>query len=118
MSSQTNLHTLVNTFNEHSKSELLLLKKCSDLKEEKHYVVHGMEKVATTVGDAILVKLSDAPFKQGDVPKFQVFLPKRFVTLLQNEDLDLITPGIMYLVSHGICGNNSTELTLHMYNSL
>lgn len=68
----------------------------------------------TTHGEAILVSLSEAPFTPGDEPKFQIFLPKRFVTLLQNEDLRAIQPGSLYLVSHGASGNNSTELTLHI----
>ena len=68
----------------------------------------------TTHGEAILVTLSEAPFTPGDEAKFQVFLPKRFVQLLQNEDLRNIQPGSLYLVSHGVSGNNSTELTLHI----
>jgi len=114
MASQQFLTNLVEQFNAQSKSNVLLTKKCSELKELKHYSVHTIRKVETTVGDAILVSLSDAPFKQGDEPKFQVFLPKRFVHLLQNEDLRTIEPGALYLVSHGISGNNSTELSLHI----
>ena len=70
-------------------------------------------KIETTHGDAIIVFLSEAPFTAGDEAKFQVFLPKRFVQLLQNEDLGKIQPGTLYLVSHGVSGNNSTELSLH-----
>lgn len=73
-----------------------------------------MKKMETSIGDAILVSLSDAPFTPGDEPKFQMFLPKRFVNILQNEDLRNIEPGSLYLVSHGVSGNNSTELTLHL----
>ena len=73
-----------------------------------------MKKVDTLHGDAIIVSLSEAPFTPGDEPKFQVFLPKRFVQLLQNEDLREIQPGALYLVAHGSSGNNSTELTLHI----
>lgn len=109
---------LVNKFNQQSKSDLLLLKKCSELKEEKHYYVHAFKKMDTTIGDAVLVSLSDAPYKEGDQPKFQVYLPKRFVIMLQNENLDNIRPGTFYIVSHGKCGNNSTELTLHLNNNL
>lgn len=114
MSSQQLLQSLVDQFNTHSKSNVLLTKKCSELKENKHYTIHNIRKIDTTVGDAILVSLSDAPFSQGDGAKFQVFLPKRFVQLFQNEDLSIIEPGSLYLISHGASGNNSTELSLHM----
>ena len=73
-----------------------------------------MKKMETSVGDAILVSLSDAPYTNGDEAKFQMFLPKRFVNLLQNEDLDNIQPGTLYIVSHGASGNKSTELSLHL----
>lgn len=68
----------------------------------------------TTVGDAILAKLSDVLFTDDEQPKFQVFLPKRFVHQLQNEDLDTISPGSLYLVSNGQSGNGSVELTIHV----
>lgn len=108
------LSSLVELFNKHSKSSLLATKKCHELKEDKHYIIHTLKKLDTMNGDAIISTLSEAPYKSGDQPKFQVFLPKRFVTLLQNEDLDSIAPGKLYLVSHGSTGNNSTELSLHM----
>lgn len=114
MSSQPFLQSLVEQFNAQSKSNVLLTKKCSELKEQKHYIVHTMKKVDTVIGDAILVSLSDAPFSQGDEAKFQVFLPKRFVHLLQNEDLTNIEPGSLFLISHGVSGNNSTELSIHL----
>jgi len=109
-----NLQSLVELFNQHSKSKVLATKKCTDLKEEKHYIIHNLKKIDTSVGDGILAALSEAPFKEGDTPKFQVFLPKRFVNILQNEDLDSIAPGKLYLVSHGPSGNNTTELSLHL----
>lgn len=105
---------LADLFNQHSRSSLLTTKRCSELKEEKHYIVHFLKKVDTKVGDAIVAALSDSPYKEGDAPKFQIFLPKRFTNLLQNEDLDNIEPGAFYLISHGQCGNNSTELTLNL----
>lgn len=108
------LQTFVDQFNAQSKSNCLLTKKCSELKENKHYTIHNIKKIDTSIGDAIVVSLSDAPFTSGDEPKFQVFLPKRFVHLLQNEDLRSIEPGSLYLVSRGSSGNNSTELSLHM----
>lgn len=114
MASQQLLQNLVDQFNTHSKSSILTTKKCSELKELKHYIVHTMKKMETSIGDAILVSLSDAPFTPGDEPKFQMFLPKRFVNMLQNEDLRSIEPGSLYLVSHGVSGNNSTELSLHL----
>lgn len=114
MATNQHLQSLVDIFNEHSKSSLLLTKKCSELKEEKHYAIHFLKKMETTVGDAVIAALSDAPFKEGDIPKFQVFLPRRFVNLLQNEDLDSIQAGSLYLVSHGQTGNNTTELSLHI----
>jgi hypothetical protein len=114
MASQQFLQSLVEQFNHHSKSNILTIKKCSELKENKHYIIHEIKKVDTTHGDAIIVSLSDAPFTLGDEPKFQVYLPKRFVQLLQNEDLREIQPGSLYLVSHGVSGNNSTELSLHI----
>jgi hypothetical protein len=114
MESQQFLQSLVDQFNTHSRSSVLLTKKCSELKEHKHYIIHSIKKMETTHGEAILVSLSEAPFTPGDEPKFQIFLPKRFVTLLQNEDLRAIQPGSLYLVSHGASGNNSTELTLHI----
>lgn len=114
MTSQNFLQSFVDQFNARSKSTLLQTKKCSDLKENKHYMVHQIRKIETTMGDAMLVSLSDAPFSEGDIPKFQIFLPKRFVNLLQNEDLRSIAPGSLYLVSHGASGNNSTELSLHV----
>lgn len=118
MATQQTLKELAVRFNQQSKSDLLLLKKCSELKEEKHYIIHNLRKMDTTIGDAILAALSEAPYKEGDTPKFQVFLPRRFVVLLQNEDLESILPGTLYIVSHGKCGNNSTELTMHLVNSL
>ena len=76
-----------------------------------------MKKIDTSVGDAILVALGDAPYTAGDEPKFQMFLPKRFVHLLQNVDFQDIEPGSLYIVSHGASGNNSTELHLHLVSS-
>lgn len=114
MDKKQNLQSLVEIFNQHSKSNLLLTKKCSELKEDKHYSVHFLKKMDTSVGDAVIAALSDSPFKEGDLPKFQVFLPRRFVNLLQNEDLDSIQPGSLYIVSHGQTGNNTTELSLHI----
>lgn len=110
------LQSIVELFNQHSKSNLLLTRKCSELKEDKRYIVHSLRKIDTSVGDGIIAALSEAPYKEDDVPRFQVFLPKRFVTLLQNEDLESIAAGKLYLVSHGSSGNNSTELTLHTFN--
>ena len=72
----------------------------------------------TAVGDAIVAALSDAPYQEGDLPRFQVFLPKRFVTILQNEDLTSIQPGDIILMSHGSSGNGSTELSLHLTNNV
>lgn len=118
MVSPQQLQTMVDLFNQQSKSSLLLTRKCSDLKENKHYVVHSLKKTDTTVGDAVLVTLSDSPFKEGDLPKFQVFLPKRFVYVLQNENLETLRPGMLYLVSHGCTGSGSTELSLHLNDSL
>ena len=114
MASEQFLQNLVDQFNNHSKSNVLLTKKCSELKEHKHYIVHNLKKMETTHGEAVLVSLSEAPYTPGDEPKFQVFLPKRFVQVLQNEDLRDIQPGLLYLVSHGSSGQNSTELTLHI----
>lgn len=113
MASQQFLQSLVDQFNAHSKSNVLPTKKCSELREHKHYIIHSVKKMGTTHGDAILMSLSEAPFTPGDEPRFQVFLPKRFVHLLQNEDLRAIQPGSLYLVSHGVSGTNSTELSLH-----
>ena len=108
------LASIVDMFNERSKSELLVLKKCSELIERKHYIVHSMVKTThEKYGDSILVKLSDAPYCEGDKPKFQLYLPSRFVTLLQNVDLRLVTPGSVYLVSHGMSGV-SPKLELHL----
>ncbi len=77
-----------------------------------------MKKMDTSVGEAVIAVLGDSPYKEGDKPKFQVYLPKRFVNVLMNEDLDSIKPGIFYLVSHGPSGNNSTEITIHVNNTL
>lgn len=114
MASQQKLEALIDLFNEKSKSELLLTKKCSELKEGKHYIIHSLKKMETSVGDAVLAKLGDAPFVDGDLPKFQIFLPKRFVHSLQNKDLDSIAPGALYLVSNGQCSNNSVELKMYL----
>lgn len=116
MSKQEHLQSLVHLFNEHSRSNVLITKRCAELKEEKHYIVHYLKKVDTKVGDAVIAALSDSPYKDGDAPKFQVFLPKRFTNILQNEDLDSIEPGTFYIISHGQSGNNSTELTLNFNN--
>jgi len=113
MASQPFLQSLVEQFNTQSKSNTLHTKKCAELKEEKNYIIHSMRKMDTTNGDAVLVTLSEAPYKVGDTPKFQMFLPRRFVILLQNMDLDSILPGSLYIVSHGQSGANSTELSLH-----
>jgi len=112
-SQQQQLQSLVDLFNQHSESKVLPTKKCSELKEDKHYTVHSLKKMDTSVGDAILALLSDSPHCDGDIPKFQIFLPKRFVVQLQNENLDHIRPGMLYIVSHGSSGN-STSLTLNM----
>lgn len=117
MESQKSIQVLLEQFNKKSKSSVLPTRRCSELKENKHYIIHEIRKLGTTVGDAILVLLSDAPYKSGDEPKFQVFLPKRFVHLLQNENLSNILPGMLYLQSHGVSGHNSTELSLHMNSS-
>lgn len=108
------LEKFVDMFNLRSKSELLTVKKCSELQENKHYSVHGMKKTETSLGQAVVAVLGDSPYKEGDKPKFQVYLPKRHVSFLVNEDLDAIAPGMLYLVSHGISSNNSPELTLHL----
>lgn len=108
------LQSLVQLFNQHSRSNLLVTRKCSELKENKKYIIHSLKKVDTTVGEGIIAALSESPYKEGDAAKFQIFLPKRFVTLLQNEDLDAVGPGQVYLVSHGPSGNSSTELTIHL----
>lgn len=68
----------------------------------------------TSVGDAVLAKLSDVPFTADALAKFQVFLPRRFVHQLQNEDLNSIEAGSLYLVSNGESGNGSVELTIQM----
>jgi hypothetical protein len=114
MASREFLQSLVEQFNTQSKSSLLPTKKSSELKEHKHYIVHDMRKIETSLGEAILVSLSDAPYVVGNEAKFQMFLPKRFVHQLQNEDLNIIEPGSLYLVSHGVSGNKSTELSLHV----
>lgn len=118
MASPSPLQALTEKFNQHSKSDLLATKRCSDLQEKKHYAVHLMKKVDTSVGEAVIAVLGDSPYKEGDKPKFQVYLPKRFVNVLMNEDLDSIKPGVFYLVSHGPSGNNSTEITIHVNNTL
>ena len=114
MNSETFLQRLVEEFNEYSKSSSLPTKKCTELKEHKHYIIHEMKKLETVHGDAIVVSLSDAPYTPGEEAKFQIYLPKRFVQLLQNEDLREVKPGSLYLISHGSSGNNSTELSLHI----
>lgn len=108
------LEEFAEQFNLRSKSELLMLKKCSELQENKHYSVHAMRKTETSLGQAVIAILGDSPYKDGDKPKFQVYLPKRLVSFLMNEDLDAILPGMFYLVSHGMSNNNSPELTLHV----
>lgn len=112
--SNRNLQDITNLFNQHSKSTLLVTKKCYELKEERRYAVHAFKRIDTSVGDGIIATLSEAPYKNGDHPKFQIFLPKRFVITLQNEDLESIQPGTLYIVSHGSSGNNSTELSLEV----
>lgn len=114
MASKEQLEEFINKFNSRSKSELLTVKKCSELQENKNYSVHLMKKVETSLGEAVVALLGDYPYKTGDKPKFQVFLPKRLVAFLVNEDLDSIEPGMFHLVSHGMSSNNSPELTLHI----
>lgn len=114
MANQQQLQALVDSFNKKSKSDIILTKKCSDLKEGKHYYIYSMKKMETSVGDAILAKLSDTPCTDDGVAKFQVFLPKRFVHQLQNEDLESIASGSLYLISNGQSGNGSVELTIHL----
>lgn len=117
MTSTDKLQSLVDKFNEHSKSDRITTKKCSELQEKKHYAVHSIKKTETTFGEAVVVILGDSPYKDGDTPKFQVYLPQRFVNALMNEDLDSFKPGTFYLVSHGPSANNSTEITIHLNNS-
>jgi len=107
------LQSLTEQFNSHAKSKSLPTKRCNELEEEKHYIIHSMMKIDTSVGDAVIVTLSEAPYKSGDTPKFQLFLPRKFIYLLQNMELDAILPGSLYLVSHGQCGLNSSELSIH-----
>lgn len=114
MASHQKLQSLVDTFNKKSKSDLILTKKCTDLKEGKHYYIYSLQKMDTTVGDAVLAKLSDIPYVEDGQPKFQVFLPRRFVHQLQNEDLSTIAGGSLYIVSNGLSGNGSVELTMHI----
>lgn len=114
MANQQRLQSLVDLFNKKSKSDLLLTKKCNELKEGKHYYIYSLKKIDTTVGDALLAKVSDVRFCEEDNPKFQLFLPKRFVHQLQNEDLSAIHPGSLYLVSNGQSGNGSVELSLNI----
>lgn len=109
--------SLVDKFNKRSKAQGIITKKCSDLKVNKHYSVHSFMKVDTSVGEGIIAKLGDSPYKDEDEPKLQIFMPKRFVELLTNEDLSSIQPGQYYLVSHGPSGEKSTELTLHLSHS-
>lgn len=113
-SKEQQLENFADKFNIRSKSELLTVKKCSELQENRHYSVHAMKKTETSLGQAVIAVLGDSPYKEGDKPKFQVYLPKRHVSFLMNEDLDEIVPGMFYLVSHGISTNNSPELTLHV----
>lgn len=117
MASPSPLQAFADRFNQYSKSDLLATKRCGDLQEKKHYAVHSMKKMDTSVGEAVIAVLGDSPYNEGDRPKFQVYLPKRFVNVLMNENLDSIKPGTIYLVSHGPSGNNSTEITIHLCNT-
>ena len=114
MANQEALQSLATNFNTVSKSNLLSTKRCSELKVNKHYTVFNMKRIDTSVGESILVALGEGPYKPGDEPQFQMFLPKRFVQLLQDEDLSFIQPGDFYLVSHGATEKVSTELSLHV----
>lgn len=69
----------------------------------------------TTVGDAVLAKLSDVPFSKDAVAKFQVFLPKRFMHQLQNEELNSFEAGSLFMVStiHE-SGNGSVEFKMNL----
>lgn len=113
MASREQLEAFANNFNLRSRSEILTVKKCSELQEKKHYAIFALRKTETAVGQGVVAVLGDSPYHEGDVPKFQVYLPKRQVNFLMNEDLNLIAPGMLYLVSHGP-SNNSTELTIHL----
>lgn len=112
-SQANNFQEIIDVFNKVSKSDTLLLKRCADLIEEKAYIVHRFVRQVNKVGEGVIATLSEAPYKEGDVARFEVYLPKRFQTALQNVDLESIPVASFYLVSHGSCGNNSTELTLH-----
>ncbi|WP_185964902.1 hypothetical protein, partial [Klebsiella pneumoniae] len=118
MAAKDQLDFFAEKFNQLSKSNLLTTKKCSDLQEKKHYALFTMKKLETSVGEAVVAVLGDSPYKEGDIPKFQIYLPKRLVNFLMNEDLDSIKPGMFYIVSHGSSANNSTEITLHVNNVL
>jgi len=111
----SNLQRLADLFNERSKSSSLATKKCTNLKVNKQYAVHAFKKTYSKHGEAILVDLGDSPYIKGAEPNFKMFLPKRFVDLLKDEDLQIISGGKFYLVSHGASGGNSVELTLHPY---
>lgn len=113
MNTREQLETFANNFNLRAKSDILPIRKCCDLLENKHYAVHAFKKTDTSVGQAVVGILGDSPYKEGDAPKFQIYLPKRQVNFLMNEDLDSIRPGMFYLVSHGPSGN-STELSIHV----
>lgn len=110
----SHLQLLTEKFNLVSKAKGVITKKCAELKPLKHYAIHSLIKKETQNGDAIIAVLGDSPYKNGNEPKLQIFLPKRFVDLLIHEDLDSIPTGQYYLVSHGPSGVNSTELTLHL----
>ena len=66
------------------------------------------------MGEAIIAVLGDHPYKPSNDPKLQIFLPKRFVDALAEEDVEEIPPGTYVLVSNGPSGNNSTELSLKL----
>lgn len=105
--------SLVAKFNQKSKAQTIVTKRCSELIPSRKYSLHKLMRKTSVHGECILAVLGGFPHNDED-ERVQVFLPKRFCDILADEDLDSIPPGQYYLMSHGPSGNNSTELSLHL----
>ena len=94
-------------------------KKIEELETGKSYLIEQVERITTKYGDAITAILrgpvQDTPQStkyevQRCTPQFKVFLPKRFLTRLSDEHMELMNEGGIYLK---FIGGKYNDLEFH-----
>ena len=105
LSRKMNFLNAVNSF------KYLERKKVEELETGKSYLIEQVERITTKYGDAITATLrgpvQDAPQSS---PQFKVFLPKRFLTRLSDEHMELMNEGGIYLK---FIGGKYNDLEFH-----